>query len=240
MEDINTFLAFEIKKEIAERYFGFRKIIEEDTHSYRINILHSSLDLENKIGIDLVRIFALFHSNELIQAFFHLVKLPERLFLDSHLNRSIRIKKNIFKGQTFRGITRKSCLKNMVFDIYKQLYIHINEYQDTLKKLSKDQATIREQINLFYKKNDISSILHFLNSLEGNPQSLSSHVQSDPGHSFGQNLNDKMRIHPPPEVEDLLPVIPSIPPFKNMRTSLKRLASAASLRRPEFDIRKVR
>ncbi len=239
MEDISKILTFEVKKEIADRYFGFRKIIEEDTHSYQKDIIHSSFYLEDKIGIDIVRIFTLLQSEDLTQEFFQLVKLPDRLFLDSHLNKSERIKKNLFSGRTIRGITKKGYIKNMFFDTYEDLYNHINEYQSTLKKLSEDQATIREQINLFYKKNDISDILNFLRSFEVYSQSHLSHLDLDTGLNSTQDLNDKMRLHPPPAVEKLLPVIPPIPPLKKVRPTLKKLISAAHARRPEFDLRKL-
>ncbi len=239
MEDISKILTFEVKKEIADRYFGFRKIIEEDTHSYQEDIIQSSFYLEDKIGIDIVHIFNLLHSEDLIQAFFQLVKLPDRLFLDSHLNKSERIKKNLFSGRSIRGITRKGCIKNMFFDTYEELYNHINEYQSTLKKLSEDQATIREQINLFYKKNDISDILNFLRSFEVYSQSHLSHLDLDTGLNSTQDLNDKMRLHPPPAVEKLLPIIPAIPPLKKVRPMLKKLISTAHARRPDFDLRNL-
>ncbi len=238
MDDLSKSLTFEVKKDIADRYFGFRRIIEEDTHSYQKNIINSSFYLEDKIGIEIVRIFTLLHSDDLIQAFFQLVKLPERLFQDSHLNKSPRIIKNIFNDQIIRGFTRKGCFKNMLFDTYEKLHDHINEYQITFKKLTEDQETIREEIDLFYKKNNISDILNFLRSFEVYSQSHLSHLDLDSGLNSTQDLNDKMRLHPPPSVEKLLPAIPGIPPLKKVRPELKKLASAALARRPEFDLRK--
>ncbi len=238
MDDLSTFLTFEVKKDIAERYFGFRKIIEEDTHSYQKDIIHSSFFLEDKIGAELVRIFTLLHSDDLIHAFFQIVKLPDRLFQDSHLNKSDKIKRNIFSDLTLRGFTKKSCFKNVLYDTYEQLHGHIEEYQVTFKKLTEDQETISEQINLFYKKNDISDILNFLRSFEVYSQSHLSHLDLDSGLNSTQDLNDKLRLHPPPSVEKLLPIIPRIPPLKTVRTELKKLVTIAHKRRPEFDIRK--
>ena len=34
MQDIEAFLALEVKKEIADRYFGSRKLIEDDSIAY--------------------------------------------------------------------------------------------------------------------------------------------------------------------------------------------------------------
>ena len=66
MLDLNTTLAFEVKKEIADRYFGFRKIIEEDTNEYQKKVIASALELEDKIGFDLVRLYVLLKDTSLI------------------------------------------------------------------------------------------------------------------------------------------------------------------------------
>ena len=48
--DFDDFMAIELKKEIAERYFGFRKMIEEDNldlvekMEYQIEILERRID----------------------------------------------------------------------------------------------------------------------------------------------------------------------------------------------------
>ncbi len=237
MEDLDKFLAFEVKKEIADRYFGFRKVIEEDTKSYQKNIFKSSLDLENKIGVELIRLFSLLHSDDLIHSFLQIAQLPDRLFMDSYLNKDERKKRALFSDLSFRGMTKRSCFKNMFFDTYTHLHNSINEYQKTLQKLSDDQETIREEIKLFYKKNDISNILHFIRSFEGISQTQFGHMNVQNG-ADSSNLDDKMRLTPPPAVDELLPIIAAIPPLKKIKSELKKLISIAYTRRPEFDIRK--
>lgn len=237
MENLSSFLSFEIKKEIADRYFGFRKAIEEDTSRYHKNIHKSSLDLENNIGIDLVRIFTLLENEPLIDSFFKLTNLPDKPFLDSHLNKSKKVRLEIFKNQTLRGLTKKSCFKNMLFDTYKLLYHHIGDYQTTFNKLVEDQQTIEEQITIFYKKNDISTILQFLHGLDTNSQSQFC-LLPDNTRNLTQGLDDKLRLSPPPSVAELLPAFPSIPPFKSIRSHLKKLAHDAQTLRPDYDIRK--
>jgi len=51
MEDFAQTLAFEVKKEIAERYFGFRKSIEEDSDDYQKEIISSTIVLEQKLAL---------------------------------------------------------------------------------------------------------------------------------------------------------------------------------------------
>ena len=80
MEDFAQTLAFEVKKDIAERYFGFRKIIEEDSNEYQKEVIASAFTLETEIGFDLLRIYALLREDTLIRRFYELTHLGEVLF----------------------------------------------------------------------------------------------------------------------------------------------------------------
>ncbi len=48
------------KKEIADRYFGLRRMVEQDIEGYNEQILARSQCLEEEIGRDLVRIGILY------------------------------------------------------------------------------------------------------------------------------------------------------------------------------------
>jgi hypothetical protein len=94
--DIDQMLSFEVKKEIADRYFGFRKLIEEDIQDYDNQVLLSFRRLEQKIGFDLVRLYILLKDRELIHEFFQVSNLDERLFFDPYLTESETIKQRVF------------------------------------------------------------------------------------------------------------------------------------------------
>jgi len=81
MEDFAKTLAFEVKKDIAERYFGFRKIIAEDSVDYQKEVISSALLPETQIGFDLLRIYALLRKNTLTRRFCKLINLGEFSFL---------------------------------------------------------------------------------------------------------------------------------------------------------------
>ena len=54
MEDeICSYLSYEVKKEIADQYFGFRKLIEEDIREYDDQVFTSFRRLEQKIGFEI-------------------------------------------------------------------------------------------------------------------------------------------------------------------------------------------
>ena len=62
-EDI---LAVELKREIAERYFGFRKMIEEDTLDLTEKIKFQLSILEKRISYELIRIYILLKNDRRI------------------------------------------------------------------------------------------------------------------------------------------------------------------------------
>jgi hypothetical protein len=239
MEDLSNILSFEVKKEIADRYFGFRKIIEEDTNLYKQNIIALSLDLETSIGFDLVRIYTLLHDNDLIRTFFSITGLSERLFFHCHINKSPVARKRILSTGKIHGLTRKSRFKNMFFDTYSDLHDHIIEYRSSLSQLTEDRDTIREQINIFYRKNDITGIMQFLRGLDSISTGEVASLQPSPKADFHQGLDDKLRLTPPDPVEDLLPIIPAIPSLKIIRPAFKELLHTAWSRQPGLDLRKI-
>ncbi len=237
MEDITKILSFEVKKEIAERYFGFRKRIESDKDLYEQRLTTSSLELENKIGFDLIRIYILLHSEDLIHRFIQLVGLPQEFFYDPYFVQSATIRRRVFSGQKLRGWTRNGRFRNMFYDTYTSLALHVENYCKGLSELTEEQETIREQINLFYRKNDIDSIMSFIRRIDTPDPSRSELMQSsrdsDPQHS----LDERMRLHPPLPACDLLPTISPLPPFKEIYPQLRRLIDEALQIPRAFDLR---
>ncbi len=236
MESIENIFALEVKKEIAERYFGFRKIIEEDTENYLHQIQMVSTALQETLGHDLLCIYSLLCRKSLIDEFFEITGLPHGLFLDSFTN-SPPDKEKIFSSRRCRGLTRKGCLQNVFFDAYEGAEKHILDYRKSYRELDEDHATICAQIKLFYQKNDIHTILDFLRGLDGNSTSNGSIAGIEESR---RKLEEKMRIHPPPPVHELLIDIPAIPPRKSIRKRLKNLAEEAGRQQPLLDLRELK
>lgn len=238
MEDLSKSLAFEVKKDIAERYFGFRKIIEEDSNSYQQEVINSALSLETEIGFDLLRIYALLKGDDLIQRFYKLTKLGEVLFFDSYVTSSPTIRKRLFENRPVRGFFRKSRFKNMFFDVYRELEDHVEDYRARLASLIEEHDVIEEEIKLFYKKNDISGIMLFLRNLEGDASTSGSMAGGLNTHS-NISMEDKMRLQAPISAEKLLPVLPTIPTISSIKDELLELVNTALALQPEFDLNKL-
>lgn len=239
MLDLNTTLAFEVKKEIADRYFGFRKIIEEDTNEYQKNVIAGALELEEKIGFDLIRLYVLLKDDGLINDLFRITGLGEVLFYDQYISKSATIRKRVLADIPVHGLTRKRRFRNMFFDIYDSLEKHVAEYRNRILELAEDQETIEEEINLFYQKNDISGIMLFLRGIDGVSPGTAGPMAGALETDSAITMEQKMRLQPPPPVEKFLPILSLIPPAEKVGNELKELIDAAFSTQPEFDPKRL-
>jgi len=226
-QDIDKMLSYEIKKEIADRYFGFRKLIEEDIEDYDNQVVAAFRRLEQKIGFDLVRLYILLKDEQVIHDFFQVTKLGEKLFFDPYLAESPTIRKRVFADISAHGLTKKNRFRNMVTDTYQALTNHIDEYNINLKLLRDEQQTIAEEINLFYQKNDLSTIMGFLRGLGGSNSYKAGAMEGGLTPQTGESLDDKMRVKVPPPVEQLLPMLPKVRAYKEIKTEFKAIVDKA-------------
>lgn len=233
MEDISKALAFEVKKEIADRYFGFRKIIESDTDAYLEQIAAIALELENNVGFDLIGIYLLLKESSLILDFFQLTGFKGDFFFDSYVISSPTIRKRVFDSKTIRGWSRKGRYKNLFYDIYQDLHGHIREYHEALADLTEEHDVICEQIKLFYRKNDINMIMQFFRNIDGRSGlNLSSQTGGTADH---QDLEKKLRIAPPISAKEQLPEVTRIPRLPTIKPDLSKLLDQSFSRQPDFD-----
>ncbi|MBU0728474.1 MAG: hypothetical protein KKE17_08380 [Proteobacteria bacterium] len=231
--NISDIMTIQIKKEIADRYFGFRKIIEQDKIDLEQQIRQHSFILEKRISFDLIRLYILLLDEKLIHAFFSIIGLEQKLFYDPSLTESSAFEKRVFEGVRFRGFTQAGRFENFIYDCYERLDAHVELYRQHIEELQTYQETIAEEIRLFYKQNDLCAILGFLRQL-GTP-AASSVIEGGMEVGMAAALEQKMRIDLPLPVEQFLPLIPSLKPFAEIKPALTKIIRAAySLHGIEF------
>ena len=222
---IDDVLSYEIRKEIADRYFGFRKLIEEDTLDMNEKIRQHSVILEKRICFELVRIYSMLKDEELINEFIDLTGWKEKLYYDPYLTESFTIRKRVFQGIKIRGLTRAGRFKNLLADSYDRLVIHVDQYRQKLQELIESRELIDEEIKLFYRQCDIGNIMCFLRNLDANCATDSM------GDGAEAGLNDayakKMRVKPPLPIEQQLPIIPPLIARPRISKELKILIDKA-------------
>ena len=224
MHGMEEMLSLEIKKEIADRYFGFRKMIEDDSRLYNEQIRAAYRQLENEVGFDLVRLYILLHREALIREFFRLTGFSDPIFLDPYLLNSDSIRRRLFKGQPIHGFTRHLRFNHLFFDIYLRLQRGLEEYATTMTKLVEEGKAIATEIEVFHRKNDLGSMMGFLRRLDSSgDDSLSGELSPMRDTLF----EEKMRIAPPSEADTLLPAFPPLPPLKTCKGQLKHLVDKA-------------
>lgn len=236
-QDIDKMLSYEVKKEIADRYFGFRKLIEEDIEKYDSQVVAAFRRLEQKIGFDFVRLYILLKDEQVIHDFFRVTGLGEKLFFDPYLAESATLRKRVFAGIQPHGLTRKNRFRNMVAEIYRSLTHHIEEYRIILTQLREEQQTIAEEINLFYQKNDLSTIMNFLRGLGGAESYKAGPMEGGLIPQTGETLDKKMQVTAPPPVEELLPMLPKTQPYEKIKKELKGIIDKAYGLRGEPEMR---
>ena len=222
-EDI---MAVELKKELAERYFGFRKMIEEDELDLRQKMKDQLSILEKRISFELIRIYILLKDDGLIQLFMELTGWEERLFYEPYITESETIRKKVFKGIRISGLTRGGRFKNLVFDTYERLVEHVEHYREHLEEIETCRETINAEIELFYRKNDIGNIMGFLRSIDSTGSSEDS-MGIIPDVGSAGTLEHKMRLKEPPSIDPELIAIPPLIPLPNISKELKKLADKA-------------
>ena len=222
VEDI---MAVELKREIAERYFGFRKMIEEDTLDLVEKMKYQISVLEQRISFELIRIYILLRDEKLIHDFMGLTGWEEKLFYDPYLTESATIRKKVFKGINMRGLTRAGRFKNLLFDAYGRLVEHVAHYRENLEEIETARETIHEEIDLFYRKNDIGNIMGFLRAMDSSGGEDRMGISPDAGSA--NTFEHKMRVPEPPPLNPELITIPPLFPLSNISKELKKLAEKA-------------
>jgi hypothetical protein len=232
--DISKVMTYEIKKEMAERYFGFRKLIEEDKEKLAALVRRQSLTSEQRIVMDLVRIYILLQDRTLIERFLILSGIEEVLFYDEYLLSSLTIRARVFSAFQVTGLTRAGRFKNLLLDCYELLVADVDNYREKFGELLDTQAFIAAEIKLFYQKNDLSSMLGFLRQLDGDDHSgLAGPIVT----GVGDEMAAKLRLEPPEAIEHHLPVIPPLVRPDQIRGELKKMAEEALVLHPDgFDL----
>jgi len=228
--DIAKVMAYEIKKEMAERYFGFRRLIEEDKEKLAAQIRRQTMTSEQRIVLDLARLYILLKDQRLIKRFLELTGLEEELFYDDYLVSSPTIRARVFVGIQSRGLTKSGRFKNLLLDCYELLVADVDGYREKFGELLESREVIGSEIKLFYQKNDLSSMLGFLRQLDGDDNAgLAGPVVA----RIGEDMETRLKVEPPEAIEHHLPLIPPLVAPDRIRGELKKLAEEALAGHPE-------
>ncbi|MFH1217199.1 MAG: hypothetical protein V1706_11925 [Pseudomonadota bacterium] len=224
-EKIDQVIAYEIKRDMADRYFGFRKLIEDDRLELENEIRMHSFILEKRISFDLIRIYIILKDESLIDQFLSLTTFDKQQFYDPFFTESRTIMERVFVGIKEHGLTRAGRFENLLMDCYDRLEFHTRHYRQKFEELKEANRNLAEEIEVFHLQNDLGSMLGFLRSL-GNSKKIGN-MEGGMEIGIAQSLEKKMSIDPPLPIEHHLPLIEPLPPLDKVEKTLKKLADQA-------------
>ncbi len=222
--DIGKAMAYQIKREVAQRYFGYRKIIEEDKQALEKMVEDFKNRFDELKARELARIHLLLKDPELIKEFHSLLGWDMK-DLDMAPQLSERERKQLLEDLEPHGLTAKARYINMVVDAYKELHRRWEELHDLYEEILDEAEVVNEEIKRFKSKFSLDEILSFFRTLEKD-EVLSSSLgeQAPQGHT--QKLAEQMSFETI-DVHELLPFFPSLPDLEKIRKKLKKIAARA-------------
>lgn len=218
-EDIAKALAYQVKREIAEQYFGSRKAIEEDIEAFKDALAQADKFYNEKIGPDLVRIYDILSDQELAGRFMKAMGFGDDMpFYQEYATGRMHVE----EWPSSRGWTAFSRLLNRLIDSYRWLYRDAMKYKDMLDDLKDEALVIKEEIKGFHGRFSLDEIMGFINALD----------RDELSHVLGENLRGgelealkaNLQISGPSEPEDVLVVMPDLPEPDEIKGLLKDLA----------------
>ncbi len=233
MDDFTKAITYQLKQDIANRYFGFRKRIETESNQYLQNLQSADQSYAAEIKADVQRMHCLLQKDQLIHAFLTFIKLPSEIWHDLTDPQSLPLWQSLFANLKGEGLTRRRRYRALVYKVYLSLAKNVAAYRDIFVRLEEEHEDICKEINLFYRKNDLSGILNFLREID-NPDGLASGLlQTDRPIFTNQTMEKELRISPPPAVTTSMhPLVHQLPSLKEAKPLLSGLLKQAY---PLFD-----
>jgi hypothetical protein len=221
-EDIAKALAYQVKRDIAEQYFGSRKAIEEDIEAFKDALAQADKFYNEKIGPDLIRIYDILSDSELVRQFMKMAGFgDETPFYKEYASGRMRVE----EWPSSHGWTAFSRLLNRLIDSYRWLYRDTMKYRAMLDDLKDEALVIKEEVKGFHGRFALDEIMGFINTLD----------RDELSHVLGENLrggelealNANLQISGPPEPEEALNMMPDLPQPDRIKGLLKALARDA-------------
>ncbi|NDY42216.1 hypothetical protein G3N55_05070 [Dissulfurirhabdus thermomarina] len=225
-QDIAQALAYQVKQEIAQQYFGFRKVIERDRQRLEDWIRRLNRDYEEKVGRDLARMYTLLQRPELIDRFLALAGFEDRPFYDPYVAGSPTIRRRLLRRIHRHGWTDRGRFWHLVEESYRRLFRDVYAYHDDWEAAREEAAVINEEIRKFTEKFALDEIVAFIQELDRRTEAVSV-LGGETAAGSVEALQEKMALAPLPPLEERAPRLPYLPAPDRIRDDLKALAYEA-------------
>ena len=222
-EDLAESLSIEVRREIAERYFTHRKVIEEEIEEYQEALKEFEKE-EEKILREFLRLMCLLKDPDLLEQFEKITSVSLHTLYDEYILSSPTIRKRLFRKLRSKGFTSKGKFLRLFEDTYKRLLEILPLYQKKWYNLKHWSERINEDIKEFQKEYNLESIFAFFSSLEkSSPSEMVVAIES--GSRSG--LEELLRFSRVPSPEGRYIELRKLPPWREVSGKLIALAKKA-------------
>ena len=218
MDDFANAIAFEVKQEIAERYFGLRTRIEEWSSRYLEQLHQTDKELAAAIGLDLWRFRVLLEAPYLFHGFLRLIDLPgEDAIHLCRLHSPEPAPGELFTHLRGGGLTRRQRFRSLASAVYCSLARNVAAYHEAAHQLQLEHDDICAEIDRFRRQNDLTDILSFLRSLDSGTAERSRLLHSDASGGRTSTLDSDLQLKAPPPVSAVLLQLRPLPPLEQIK-----------------------
>lgn len=227
MEDFAHAIAYEVKQEIADRYFGFRTRIENQAKEYLAKMQETSTEFSVGIQLDLCRMQFLLQQPPLFRSFLHLINLPLEEAINLCSRQTHPKGQELFLAMRGEGFTRWRRFRSLAILVYRSLAENIAAYRDIYLLLQEEHAEICMEIDKFQRQNDLSDILCFLRNLDSPDAERLNFLHSNSALQCAKTLDQDLHIAPPAPVTEAMILLNLLPPFKEIKDQFTELLKQA-------------
>ncbi|MGA3083273.1 MAG: hypothetical protein ABSE95_00585 [Thermodesulfobacteriota bacterium] len=219
--DIASALAYQVKKEIAENFFGTRKILEEE----RNDLIQQEIKLE-KAGQQevlpiLIRILQLFIGEEEGQSFLNLLQREDLIESVKQAIKDQVINPSPILSDFPFAFTAKGKYKNLIFALYHMAKANIDELLKEFNVLQKQAILFNEDLTKFKSSYSLSDILSLIKSIEG-ADGLKGVLGENTDPRSVPLLEEKLLLRPLDFSREKMPILRPLPSVTDIEEPLNR------------------
>lgn len=224
--DIAAALAYQIKKEIAENYFGTRKELEEERQSLLELRKKLKKTWTQEVGPLLIWIYEALMEGETGRAFLALIDQREILETVKPVREDREPHPIVTHCTPPFAITTRGKYKNRIGAVYLRAVEKREALSTELRILQKKADLFNEELAKFQSCYNLLDILSFVKSIDSHDELKG--VLGNNTHPFAiPDLEKKMILKPLDLSQEGGDVLPVLPPWAEIRGPLERIIDQA-------------
>ena len=220
--DISAALAYQVKKEIAENYFGSRKALEEERNDFTQQERILKKAWEQEVLPILTSIYLLFIREEEGRAFLDLIKREDLIESIKHSLKDQGINPFPQSRPLPFTFTAKGKYKKLIIILYELARANGEALGNEFRTLQKKVSLFNEDLTNFNSSYNLSDILSLIHSLE-NRDDLKGVLGENTDPRAVPLLEEKLMLRPLELGQEGETLLRPLPPIKEIQKPLKLL-----------------